>query len=84
VLEYERERERDHKNAKTAKQKGWGEDDDGNRAYFNFEHSLNSPYTKRTYIFALNKYIRHYNVKRVNHLLIHRHIPSKIEEQIID
>jgi hypothetical protein len=26
------------------------EDDDGSRAYFNFEHSLNSPYTKRMYI----------------------------------
>jgi hypothetical protein len=60
------------------------EDDDGSRAYFNFEHSLNSPYTKRMYIFVLNKYMQHYNVKRVDDLLIHRHNPSKIEEQIID
>jgi hypothetical protein len=54
------------------------EEDDGSRAY------LNSPYTKRMYIFVLNKYMQHYNVKRVDDLLIHRHNPSKIEEQIID
>ena len=28
--------------------------------------------------------MRHYNVKRVYDLLIHRHNPSKIEEKIID
>jgi hypothetical protein len=28
--------------------------------------------------------MRHYNVKRVYDLLIHRHHPRKIEEQIID
>ena len=28
--------------------------------------------------------MRHYNVKRVYDLLIHRHHPSKIEEKIID
>jgi hypothetical protein len=40
------------------------------KAYFNFIHSINSPATRKTYEFAVKKYMQYYGLQDVDELLL--------------
>jgi integrase len=59
------------------------------KAYFNFVNSINSPATRKTYEFAIKKYMQYYGLQAIDELLLlatnnKETIPIIIEDKIIN